>query len=86
MFQAGRGELLYRLSNQLNTWSPLLQRFLKSEDEQAHTFAEAHNVVLQYSTVLSCFSDTNCSSIANFGLTSCRVCNHGTWHMLLSIK
>lgn len=61
--QAGRGALLYRLSNQLNNWAPLLQRFLKSEDEQARTFAEAH-----YSIILSCFSDTNCISIANFGL------------------
>ncbi|KAL3149193.1 hypothetical protein ABBQ32_002021 [Trebouxia sp. C0010 RCD-2024] len=32
--QAGRAELLHRLSVQLNSWAPLLQRFLKSEDEQ----------------------------------------------------
>jgi len=33
--QAGRGELLQRLSSKLNEWAPLLQRFLKSQDEQA---------------------------------------------------
>ena len=33
--QAGRGELLQRLSSKLKAWAPLLQRFLKSQDEQA---------------------------------------------------
>ena len=33
--QAGRGELLQRLSSKLKEWAPLLQRFLKSQDEQA---------------------------------------------------
>ena len=32
--QAGRAELLQRLGVQLNQWAPLLQRFIKSEDEQ----------------------------------------------------
>lgn len=32
--QAGRGELLQRLSSKLQEWAPLLQRFLKSQDEQ----------------------------------------------------
>lgn len=32
--QAGRGELLQRLSSKLKEWAPLLQRFLKSQDEQ----------------------------------------------------
>lgn len=32
--QAGRGELLQRLTSKLHDWAPLLQRFLKSQDEQ----------------------------------------------------
>ena len=39
--QAGRGELLRRLNVQLSNWAPLLQRFLKSQDEQACSFAES---------------------------------------------
>ncbi len=41
--QAGRGELLQRLSSKLKEWAPLLQRFLKSQDEQARaTAAHVH--------------------------------------------
>ena len=41
LLQAGRGELLQRLHVQLSNWAPLLQRFLKSQDEQACNFAES---------------------------------------------
>ncbi len=37
--QAGRGELLQRLNSKLKEWAPLLQRFLKSQDEQARATA-----------------------------------------------
>ena len=33
--QAGKAELLKRLNSKLQQWAPLLQRFLKSKDEQA---------------------------------------------------
>lgn len=40
--QAGKAELLKRLSAKLKEWTPLLQRFLKSEDEQVSTNASLH--------------------------------------------
>ena len=50
VLQAGRAELVKRLKHKLSTWGSLLQRFLRSEDDQV----PPHQAIIRRPSSESC--------------------------------